>query len=111
MDKKNFTMEEAIAHQMDDSREGRVYLGVFVEEGRYGRRGRVVNIDIQCPEGKEWLKAQRIPFTKWEIQAERWISVLVDNGGSIITTENHLKIVEPFKLNNNWNVHYFGKNS
>jgi|DEB0MinimDraft_10_1074344.scaffolds.fasta_scaffold193356_2 hypothetical protein len=110
MDKQNFTMEEAISHQMDDTRDGRVALGSFVKDINYGRIGRVVQIHTKCPESQAWINGQEKPYSKWEQEAERWISVLIHNGGSIVVTENRLKVIKPFKMKNNWYAHYFGIN-
>ena len=52
MDKENFTIEEAIRHKLDDTREGRVVLGDFVTESNYGRKGRVTAIHTDCPESQ-----------------------------------------------------------
>lgn len=110
MDKENFTIEEAIRHKLDDTREGRVVLGDFVTESNYGRKGRVTAIHTDCPESQSCIDGQTIPVTKWEQNAERWISILLDDGGSIVVTENKLTVVEPFKMRNNWYAHYFGIN-
>jgi len=100
---------EDIRYQLDDDREGRVALGDYVD-APHGMTGRVTKIHHQCPEDKGWIGMQSPAYSQQELARERWVSVLVHNGGSICVTENRLRMCKKFKLNNSWAGFYFGKN-
>jgi hypothetical protein len=80
-----------------------ITLSDFVEDAHYNRRGRVTAVHFGCPEGAAWLMGQ-----ERQAPAEgRWLSVLVDGGGSIAVHESALTKVEPFELDNTWADFYW----
>ncbi len=83
-----------------------VVLGDYVQENRYGRRGRITQIHFQCPQGAAWQMGQEIPLTDEEINS-RWVSILVDGGGAMVTPMTDCEIVEPFDFTNLWEDFYF----
>ena len=82
-----------------------IYLGDYVADD-YGRLGRVYNVYYSCPQNTDWLTIQLHPFTDAE-RKERWMSVLVHDGGAIVTCESRLTRVEPFILFNTSEDFYF----
>lgn len=45
--------------------------------------GLVTEVHTGCPESEAWIRGQKIPFTKNEIEAEYWVSIMVLGGGSV----------------------------
>jgi len=43
--------------------------------------------------GASWLEQQTVPFTKEQVENERWFSVHTTNGGSILSCESRLEFI------------------
>lgn len=82
-----------------------LHLGDFVLDS-YQRRGLVFKIDHRCAESEGWIKGQQQTVTEAE-RKERWLSVLCEGGGSVVSPESRLTRIEPFDLNNDWEHYYF----
>lgn len=80
-----------------------VSLGDFVEDREFSRRGRVTAVHLGCPEGAAWLSVQE----RAAPPDGRWLSVLIDGGGSVAVHESALTKVEPFHLDNIWSDFYW----
>lgn len=92
------------------------YVGDFVEVYRHAqagggvhRRGRIFDAHFYCPESDAWLEAQQLLGPEPEAWRKcRWVSVLVDTGGSVVVPEQFVRVIEPFELTNNSKGLYFG---
>lgn len=80
-----------------------ISLGDFVSDAHYRRRGRVTAVHHGCPEDAGWLDGQERPAPA----DGRWLSVLVDGGGSVAVHESALTREEPFPLDNLWADFYW----
>lgn len=80
-----------------------VSLGDFVEDAHFARRGRVTAVHHGCPESAGWLAGQE----RTAPPGGRWLSVLIDGGGSVAVHESAVKKVEPFELDNIWTDYYW----
>ena len=80
--------------------------GEFVIDRR-GRRGRILKVHAdfsQTEEGVSWLRMQTDPITDAEVQ-QPWCSVLVHDGGSILTPVGRLIAIDPLPTFNNRYYH------
>jgi len=93
-----------------------VVLGDFVETVVHRHRGRVYKVHPGfpagpgCPEDDGWLAGQQpVPLT--DRKYERWVSILVHNGGSVVVPSSLVHRVKPFEFANDYANQYFRKES
>lgn len=79
-----------------------IVLGSYIIDS-YGRRGRVIAIHSGCPEDQSWLQSQDTPMPG----DGRWVSALVEGGGSIHSHDGFVALTQPFDLENDWESFYF----
>lgn len=89
-----------------------IVLGDYVETDTHKHRGRVYKIHpgwpagSGCPESDEWLAGQQPePLTAYK--NDRWISVLVHEGGAVTVPASLAHRVEPFDFENGYAKQYF----
>lgn len=91
-----------------------IVLGDFVETDVHHHRGRVYQVHpgwpagLGCPESDGWMAGQQ-PESLLPYKQERWISILVHNGGSVVVPSVLAHRVEPFDFVNNYANQYFRK--
>lgn len=89
-----------------------IVLGDFVETNAHGHCGRVYKVhpswpaDHGCPESDAWMAGQQ-PESMTPYRYERWISVLVHNGGSVVVPSALAHRVDPFPFDNDYANQYF----
>jgi hypothetical protein len=83
-------------------------LGAYVTT-TYGQRGRVFTVHFDCPESDWWKEQQGYDVAAEEAKTRRWVSVLVDGGGSAVLPETMVEPTEPFELRNSSAIFYFGE--
>lgn len=84
------------------------FLGDYVEVMRHDSsgggvhlRGRIFDAHFHCPESDEWLGGQQLLGPDPEAWRRcRWVSVLVDKGGSVVVPDQFIRVVEPFDFEN-----------
>lgn len=90
-----------------------IVLGDYVITDHHGHRGRVYKVHpgypagFGCPEDDQWLRGQSIPV--WEYKSERWLSILVHEGGAVVAPAALCKRVDPFPFENRYANQYFRK--
>lgn len=83
-----------------------IVLGDFVETTTHKYRGRVTDVHHWCPESDAWLAGQQ-PEPLTHRKMDRWISVLVHDGGSVVVPDDLARRIEPFEFRNPWASFYF----
>lgn len=86
------------------------YLGDYVKTPKHGFRGRVNDVHHCCPETDMWLEGQaNLGVDPFQYRNVRWISILVDGGGSIATPDlpEFVEHTDAFELQNSWADEYF----
>lgn len=80
-------------------------IGDFVKSTIWGQEGCIFDIfnnfsDVEKDKthfitmGQSWLEQQTVPFTKEQVENERWFSVHTTNGGSILCCESRLELID-----------------
>ena len=81
-------------------------LGAYVTDAR-GREGYITSFEHSSEQEQDWLDAQRY-LTETDKQCQRWVSVLVNGGGSICLPETKVKQAPPpARFINSW-ASFFG---
>ena len=85
-------------------------LGDWVKSLQYGHVGRVFKVHHWCPQDEAWIAIQSISVTD-EQREERWVSILVDKGGSVVQPISTVRVLTadeaPEKLRNDFASMYF----
>lgn len=83
------------------------YLGDYVIDSD-GRKGRIYDVHVSCPEGAAWLMGQKLlGANPTRFKDCRWVSILVHGGGSIVVPEQLVTVIEPFEFENDWEKMHF----
>lgn len=89
-----------------------IVLGDYVETDTHGHRGRVHKVHpgypagFGCPEDDQWLAGQQ-PHPLTAYKKERWVSILVHGGGSVVVPSAFAHRVDPFPFENDYANQYF----
>jgi len=104
----NFELSET-TEKFEEEEENKIFLGDYVETGKYGYRGRVTQIE-SCYNGTgkrdAWSEGQQIKVTDEELDKE-WIHILVDGAGAVVCSSLEVKRIEPFDFQNPYKDVYF----
>lgn len=85
------------------------YLGDFVEHiHEPSLKGRISNVHYSCPENNTWLRSQTLLGPDpMQYKDDRWVSILVHEGGSIAVPDRFVRVVDPFPIRNDSIGMYF----
>lgn len=110
------TKKESIAEATLEAREKYILenrvtdirLGDYVETVFHKHRGRVTDISEWCDAGNTnaWFRAQNPPYDKAQ-KMERWVTILVHEGGSVCVAESRAAITSKFDFVNPYADKYF----
>lgn len=83
-----------------------LFLGQYVRTTRHGYTGRVVQRHYSCPETADWIASQSLPLTPEQVDGP-WVSILVHDGGAIVTPEDSVEVIPRFVFRHRDRDDYF----